>query len=71
MPDWTPRFKHMIVISTVIQCLINGTPDTNGLTLKVPSKVAADDTFIFSSFIFLCLAEDSYKRSSLIFSEKK
>ena len=52
------------------------------LTLKAPSKIAADDTFtiLFLSFEenkawcfmwILCQAEDSHKISSIILSEKQ
>ena len=61
-----------------IMCHVN----YSHLTLKRQIKIAADDTLIFLllfleenkawSFMWiLCLAEDSHKISSLIFSEKK
>ena len=43
------------------------------LTLRAPSKMAADDTFIFFlllSFFLFCLAEDSMKYQ-VLFSVKK
>ena len=43
------------------------------LTIKVPSKIAADDTFMFLFLLFEenKAAHDSHEISSLIFSEKQ